>query len=213
MIKVISALLAVSSVIADNNLLSYGGKTWVKSSARLAGLQAVELQDKLLGDPDPADKRVAPIWRDSDVVPANNCYNFGTGIITNTFAQPGSATGKPYNPMNITCEGVITGAISDGLVPVERYNVGDYYDDKNSCHYLGLTVTDYVAASDYHWFRLMKPGYDNVEQPEWWHKPGGTPVLTTDFNGTIIKADGLEYADRGPYRVFCGYLKHCVQIR
>jgi hypothetical protein len=46
-----------------------------------------------------------------------------------------------------------------------------------------------------------------------WHKPGGTPVLTSDFKGNTIGQLELEKADRGPYRVFCGYFKLCVQVK
>jgi hypothetical protein len=169
MIKSCLTILAVSSaVLADGNLMSYGGRTWVKSSARLAGLSAVE-KSKLLGTPDPADKRVPEIWRDADVVPANNCYNYATSIITNTFAQPGSATDKPYNPMNITCEGVINGAESDGLIRVKKNQVGDYSGKNKACHYIGVVVTAPVAADDYHFFRLAKPGFDidQTEKDQW----------------------------------------------
>lgn len=45
----------------------------------------------------------------------NNCYNYANNNITNSFAQPGTASGHPYG-RPITAEGVLRAAESDGLV-------------------------------------------------------------------------------------------------
>src|SRR5258708_3494912 len=43
-------------------------------------------------------------WNDAAHINYNNCYNFATARRTNTFAQPGRATGKQYTAL--TCDAV-----------------------------------------------------------------------------------------------------------
>ena len=53
-------------------------------------------------------------WNDDSYITwNNNCYNYGNDHITNTFAQPGRATGNPIH--RVTAEEVKAAAISDGL--------------------------------------------------------------------------------------------------
>lgn len=55
-----------------------------------------------------------PKWNTNPYITHNNnCYNYGNDRITNTFAQPGRATGHPIR--NMTAEEVKAAAISDGL--------------------------------------------------------------------------------------------------
>ncbi|KAI3655452.1 hypothetical protein MP638_007477, partial [Amoeboaphelidium occidentale] len=92
--------------------------------------------------------------------------------------------------------------------------VGVYGKEFHSCRYVALVVTGKnESTTDFHWYRLMKPNYDLVDREEWWHKPGGTPVMTTDFAGNPINKMGLEQSDRGPYTEFCSYFRTCLQVR
>ena len=52
-----------------------------------------------------------------DIRRDNNCYNYGNDYITNTFAQPGKASGKPIQ--TITGEAVEAAAVNDGLKVVK----------------------------------------------------------------------------------------------
>lgn len=47
----------------------------------------------------------------------NNCYNYANDKITNSFAQPGTASGRPYT--QITPEALLQASISDGLLKMD----------------------------------------------------------------------------------------------
>jgi len=67
----------------------------------------------------PAKKRHAPsyrpmYWNHEDHIERNNCYNYGSTIRTDTFAQPGRASGNPL-PRLFKGNDVKISATSDGL--------------------------------------------------------------------------------------------------
>jgi len=117
----------------------------------------------------------------------NNCYNYGSDILTNTFAQPGRGTGQKRKKN--TCADVQRAAISDGLtwvsteIPTELPAVG---------HYVALMIW---PNSNFHWIRLD----DNMY---WSHKPGGTAVKNTDNNGKVITDPSKQ--DFSPWTQYCG---------
>ena len=117
----------------------------------------------------------------------NNCYNYARNWRTDTFAQPGRASGNWPNPM--ACGDVSGGAISDGLkrrcdcLPQSEYP-----------RRLVALVVD--PGYDYHWYRKQRSGF-------WGHKPGGTAARNTDNSGVLITDP--ETCDRGGYTDFCGY--------
>ena len=53
----------------------------------------------------------------NDISCDNNCYNYANDYITNTFAKPGRASGKPVQTM--TGEAVEAAAVNDGLKVVK----------------------------------------------------------------------------------------------
>lgn len=62
-------------------------------------------------------------WNVSDLVRKNNnCYNYANDKITNSFAQPGSASGKPIS--TITKEEVLKSSGSDGLLKIDAPDDG-----------------------------------------------------------------------------------------
>lgn len=125
----------------------------------------------------------------------NNCYNYGTDILTNSFAQPGRGTGvcghhdRPCVPN--TCADVRRAAESDGLVwkgttlPSALPAVG---------HYVSLHIW---PESNFHWLR-------QDANLTWSHKPGGSRVRNVDNNNKII-TDPAK-ADVSPWSTHCGYL-------
>ena len=128
-------------------------------------------------------------WNVPTVQPYNNCYNYANDQITNTFAQPGRATGHMYTAL--TCASVQPAAQSDGLVPCPNFSTT-----------LGPGHGWYVAlviwpSNDFHWYRQ-----DNVGC--WSHKPGSTPVRNYDNAGQPITDP--RTCDRGPYTDFCSYM-------
>ena len=128
-------------------------------------------------------------WNIPAVQPFNNCYNYANDQITNTFAQPGRAHGKPIT--SLSCPGVEPSAHADGLV-----------NSPNFSHPLAAGQGWYVAlviwpGVDYHWYRQ-----DNVGC--WSHKPGSTPARNTDNAGHPISDP--KTCNRGPYTVFCDYM-------
>jgi hypothetical protein len=132
------------------------------------------------------------VWNDSDGTQFNNnCYNYACNVHTNTFAQPGRATGNMYNQLD--CPDVGAGAVSDGLVALDC----DRGCGCSECrHQVALVIWPGV---DFHWYRKDRDG-------RWSHKPGSTQARNTDNSGNLI--GDPRTADRGPYTVFCGC--YCV---
>ncbi len=126
-------------------------------------------------------------WNDPAVQPLNNCYNYATNRRTNTFAQPGRATG--FFPYPMDCPSVMQGALSDGAH--KRF---DCFPDLEKPRYLMALVI--WPGVDYHWYRYHSEGF-------WGHKPGSTAARNTDNSGNVIA--NPETCDRGPYTIFCGY--------
>lgn len=128
-------------------------------------------------------------WNIPSVQPYNNCYNYANDQITNTFAQPGRATGRPIT--SLSCGGVRPSAESDGL------RVSPNFSDPlgpGQGWYVALVIWPRV---DYHWYRQDKNGC-------WSHKPGQTAVRNTDDSGQPITDP--RTANRGPYTDFCTYM-------
>ena len=119
----------------------------------------------------------------------NNCYNYATNYRTDTFAQPGRASGQIY-PLPISCAGVRPAAVRDDLIDSPRAD--------NQCPPQGHLVALVVAPGyDFHWYRK---GADGM----WTHKPGSTQVTNVDQSGNPI-ADPRT-ANRGPYTDFCTFM-------
>ena len=130
-------------------------------------------------------------WNDPAFITRNNCYNDASNRRTNTFAQPGRATGHQATVM--ACSNVSAGALSDGLH--KRF---DCFPDSEKPRWLMALVV--APGYDYHWYRKQKEGF-------WGHKPGGTAARNTDNNGAVIM--NPETCARGPYTNFCGYFYAC----
>ena len=130
---------------------------------------------------------------DPNVRSNNNCYNYGRNWKTNTFAQPGRASGATASSMS--CSAVKTAAMNDGLV--ERC------DCLPQAEYPRRLMALVIAPGiDYHWYRKQTGGF-------WGHKPGGTAARNYDNGGVLIA--NPETCDRGAgtylnYTDFCGYL-------
>lgn len=117
----------------------------------------------------------------------NNCYNYANNKRTNTFAQPGRASGQ--TAIGMSCAVVHASAVSDGLEPIT-----DPYDPS----YKTVVALVVDPGNDYHWYRRDRFG-------TWSHKPGQTPATNLDNSGSQIYDP--EYADRGTYTDFCGYFR------
>lgn len=128
-------------------------------------------------------------WNTPARQPHNNCYNYANNQATNTFAQPGRATGTPIAALS--CAGVQPSAQSDGLRPSANFS-GDL--GANEGWYVALVIW---PGHDYHWYRQ-----DNVGC--WSHKPGQTAARNTDSSGNQITDPNT--CDRGPYTDFCTYM-------
>jgi hypothetical protein len=130
-------------------------------------------------------------WNDPAYINRNNCYNYASNRRTNTFAQPGRATGHQATVM--ACPNVTAGALSDGL-----HHRFDCFPDSEKPRWLMALVV--APGYDYHWYRKQLEGF-------WGHKPGGTAARNVDNNGAVIW--NPETAARGPYTNFCGYFYAC----
>ena len=127
-------------------------------------------------------------WNDGATKQAfNNCYNYATNYRTDTFAQPGLATGQMYSSP-IASVNMSAAAVRDALVQTNQ----------STCPKEGHLVALFIAPSvDFHWYRLGRDGL-------WTHKPGFTPATNRDNNGAFI-ADPRT-ANRGMYTQFCGFM-------
>jgi len=127
-------------------------------------------------------------WNVPAIQPYNNCYNYGTNIRTNTFAQPGKAAGAQYG--SLSCSAVRTAALADDLIDAPKAN--------NKCPEKGHLVAMVIWPEvDYHWYRKGETGY-------WSHKPGSTAVTDRDSSGALIPDP--RTANRGPYTDFCTFM-------
>jgi hypothetical protein len=134
-------------------------------------------------------------WNDNNGIQAhNNCYNYACDIRTDTFAQPGSASGHPYT--NTSCQDVGAGAVSDGLISTDC-DVGCGCTD--CCHKVALVISPGPQFIDFHWYRQGPDGM-------WSHKPGDGTARNIDESKYLISDP--RTADRGPYTIFCGC--YCV---
>ncbi|XP_052269435.1 insoluble matrix shell protein 1-like isoform X2 [Dreissena polymorpha] len=160
-------------------------------------IEPVSLELGYFNDLDDAPVCVLPtfdpmLWNRHPTVRLNNCYNYATQRQTNTFAQPGRATGLKYTKP-VDASDVIFATIRDGFMPVPYFHWG-------TC-VIALTVWPGV---DYHYYRL-----DN--NMLWSHKTGKNYVRNTDNSGQLISDP--RTADRGQYVVFAGYfLNHPLAI-
>jgi hypothetical protein len=141
--------------------------------------------------------RCAPLyepnwWNDPSRQPHNNCYNYGTNYRTDTFAQPGRASGQQY-PWPITCAGVRPAAIRDDLI--DNPNANNRCPDEG--HLVALVVAPGPGFIDYHWYRKGRNGL-------WTHKPGGGQATNLDNSGNTISDP--RTADRGSYTDFCTFM-------
>ncbi|UJR15981.1 hypothetical protein I4U23_002900 [Adineta vaga] len=118
----------------------------------------------------------------------NNCYAYGTNIVTNTFPQPGRHSGNKFSA--ITCESVRKAAVLDGLV---YYGTTLPRGHPKIGHFVALLLW---PNADYHWVRKDASGY-------WSHKPGAGAITNKDNRGASIINPST--ANLAPWRLFCGY--------
>lgn len=127
-------------------------------------------------------------WNSAAFVSRNNCYNYAANKRTNTFAQPGAASGQTWTA--ITCAQMREAAIRDGLEPID-----DPYAP--SVKTAVALVVD-PGRPDYHWYRLDRYG-------RWSHKIGDSPA--TNLDNSLSTISDPETADRDGYTDFCGYFR------
>ena len=129
-------------------------------------------------------------WNDYSHVNRNNCYNYATNRMTDSFAQPGEASGM--NLWDVHCAPVTKAASADlGLTEAGFFPFTQKQDES-------LIAVVVWPNQDYHWYRRGDDGM-------WSHKMGSSPATTLDGLDKVISSP--EAAERGPYTEFCGYLK------
>lgn len=126
--------------------------------------------------------------------PNNNCYAYGCNIATNSFPQPGRASGGTPFSQKFTAEQVRDNAVQDGLVYVGK-EVADIYNHREtsgvSGHYVALMFSTPESSiggdpsanwpGDYHWARC-----DTLSPMSWSQKDGSDQVTNFDFSGNPI---------------------------
>lgn len=137
-------------------------------------------------------------WNDGSVIQSgNNCYNYASNYRTNTFAQPGKASGQQYTfPISGCTVGAGQRSVKDGAIADQLV---DTPNADNKCPRKGHLVALVIAPNfDFHWFRKGPNG-------RWSHKPGSTAAKITDNSGNLITDP--RTADRGPYTQFCTFMQ------
>jgi hypothetical protein len=128
-------------------------------------------------------------WNDNGIKQArNNCYNYSTNYRTDTFAQPGRASG--FSITAISCNQILPFAVADSLIS----DSGNNNEFPAEGHLVALVM---APGFDFHWYRKGPDGM-------WSHKVGPQPVTNLDNSGAAI-ADPRT-ADSGPYIDFCGFM-------
>ena len=127
-------------------------------------------------------------WNDDEKIRLhNNCYNYASNWVTNTFAQPGKGAGRAIK--NLTCPDVADAALADGM-----HRQGDCFPDSERPRWFTALVI--APGVDYHWYRHQSERF-------WGHKLSSNDATNVDNSGNVIHDP--ETADRGPYTDFCGY--------
>jgi len=121
---------------------------------------------------------------------SNNCYNYASNSITDTFAQPGRGSGQMYQA--ITADEIHQAALRDGYLDKLRQSTR-----KRNLH-VGYCIW---PGSDYHWYRQTEPMGGEVR---WTHKPGGTAARNYDSSGNFITDPST--CDRGQYTIWGGFM-------
>ncbi|HKE18668.1 MAG TPA: hypothetical protein VKB80_27515 [Kofleriaceae bacterium] len=121
----------------------------------------------------------------------NNCYNYASNLMTNTFAQPGRASG--FTPPSISVADYLRAVASDGLEVLADPNAPQRTPIDG--HFMALVIW---PSADFHFYRL-----DDFTA-RWSHKPGQTMARDTDQSGSQISDP--RSCDRGPYSDFGSYL-------
>ena len=130
-------------------------------------------------------------WNYQPVQRRNNCYNYATNIITNTFAQPGKASGQRHS--RFKTENVYSACLRDGLVPIRETSPFIIPRARGYC-IIALVIW---PGEDFHFLRLDLNGY-------WSQKSGRGPARNYDNSRRPIRDP--RYCNRGPYNVFGGFL-------
>ncbi len=129
-------------------------------------------------------------WSDDGFVrDCNNCYAYANNRRTDTYPQPGRASGKPCS--NVSCKELDFAVLSDGLDPCT--GITQPIPPGKARVALCINPGDF---KDYHWYREDR-------NKMWSHKIGKGKAQTTDNSGKPISDP--EKANRGDYTEFCGY--------
>ncbi len=133
---------------------------------------------------------------DWNITGNNNCYNYASNYRTDTFGQPGRASGQQWSDLsacNVPAGNISAkmGAVADGLI--------DKPNQDNKCISPGhLVALVNYPNNDYHWYRKGSNG-------KWSHKMGGSPATVLDNSGNGISDP--RTADRGSYTGFCTFMQ------
>lgn len=131
----------------------------VKSAARnISSLRIAELLEEYKIPKNSSEG--LQVWRTPSVVSENNCYNFATGRITNTFAKPGSAFGYEFSKTkNLeNCSVFVEAIQKDGFKPVQKTEVPSYKAGKIPCTLFAAFITAanaQVRDRDFHFYRYV----------------------------------------------------------
>lgn len=129
----------------------------------------------------------------SQFQPNNNCYAYGCDIASNTFPQPGRASGNLITAATLNGPSIQAFAEQDGLIyvgadlnTVRRFGEARKASGvQSSGHFVALMISpagDGNWPGDYHWARCDDP----INYQSWSQKDGNDQVTNFDFAGQPI---------------------------
>jgi len=128
---------------------------------------------------------------------SNNCYNYSTNRRTDTFAQPGQASGHPMSWPPSSTSVVSNAAVSDGLEYLGNPATMPVPPEGKTL--IASIVGLHVGNPDYHWYRKDR----NTQY--WTHKPGSGAATNKDQNGATITDPRTAAWNRAMYDTFVGF--------
>ncbi|KAL0481008.1 insoluble matrix shell protein [Acrasis kona] len=178
----------LNSVIQHVTSTIQSGITTIQESAQ----PLPRLSNIYVSGPDNVTEYNPDKWNNWEYQDWNNCYNYATDVLTNTFAQPGRGSGNESTAF--TCESAWKASKRDGLLVYSETTGPAFNKTPALGHYVSLVIWPDV---DFHWYRKDYSGYYS-------HKPGSGFV--TNFDSSEQKIDSPSTADISPYTQNCGYM-------
>ena len=128
---------------------------------------------------------------------SNNCYDYATGWMTDSFLPPGAKGGDFDDTRYCSCEGFGRKLKADGLKHISGRKVPKENNIIGAVAAVIKNSTTRFSMCCFHFYKLCNDG-------KWYHKYGWKPVRDTHENGRPIFDVAKTFIHDG-FNQFCGY--------